>query len=44
VDFAKQILTKFNAIPNNLGFAVIDASGGVKMYAFKINELKGPES
>ena len=44
VDFAKQILTKFNAIPNNLGFAIVDASGEVKMYAFKINELKGPES
>jgi hypothetical protein len=41
IDFAEQILTKFNAIPDNLGFAVVDASGQVKLHAFKISELPG---
>lgn len=41
VDFAEQILTKFNAIPDNLGFAVVDASGQVKLHSFKISELPG---
>ena len=44
VHFAEEILTQFNSQPNNLGFAVVEPSGKVKMYAFKINELSGPIS
>lgn len=42
--FAEEILTKFNSEPNNLGFAIVDSSGKVKLYAFKINELTKPLS
>ena len=44
VHFAEEVLTQFNSQPNNLGFAVVQPSGKVKMYAFKINELSGPVS
>ena len=37
--FAIEILEKFNSTPNNLGFAIKDPSGKIKMYAFKIDEL-----
>lgn len=39
VHFAEEVLKQFNSEPNNLGFAIVDARGKVKMYAFKINEL-----
>jgi hypothetical protein len=39
--FAEEILAKFNSEPNNLGFAVIDGNGNVKLHALKINELSG---
>lgn len=44
IHFAEEILTKFNSEPNHLGFAVVDASGKVKMYAFEINKLPGSVS
>ena len=37
--FAREILKQFNSKPNNLGFAIKDKSGKIKMYAFKINEF-----
>ena len=44
LNFAEEVLKQFNSKPNNLGFAVVDAKGNVKMYAFKINELPEPTS
>ena len=44
IHFAEEILTKFNSEPNHLGFAVVDASGKIKMYAFEINKLPGSVS
>lgn len=44
VDFAKQILTKFNSQPNHLGFAVVSPTGEVKLFAFEIDKLPGSVS
>lgn len=44
LNFAEEVLKQFNSKPNNLGFAVVDSKGNVKMYAFKINELSEPTS
>jgi hypothetical protein len=44
IHFAEEVLKQFNSKPNNLGFAVVDAKGNVKMYAFKINDLPEPTS
>ena len=44
VHFAEEVLKQFNSEPNNLGFAIVDSKGRVKMYAFKLNELPDPLS
>lgn len=37
--FATDILSKFNSHQNNLGFAIVQADGSVKLYAFKITDF-----
>lgn len=37
--FAQEVLTKFNSQPNNLGFAVVDSEGNIKLHAFKITDF-----
>lgn len=44
LQYAEEILTKFNSEPNNLGFAIVDSSGKIKMYAMKIDQLSEPIS
>ena len=44
IHFAEEVLKQFNSEPNNLGFAIVDSRGGVKMHAFKLNELPDPLS
>lgn len=41
IHFAEEILSEFNSQPDNLGFATVDASGNVKLHAFKISDLPG---
>ena len=42
--FAEQILTEFNSKPNNLGFAVVNPDGSIKMYALQIDKISGVTS
>lgn len=37
--FASEILKEFNSKPNNLGFAVVNSNGNVKLHALKIDTL-----
>jgi hypothetical protein len=33
------VLSKFNSQPNNLGFAVVQSDGSIKLHAFKITDF-----
>ena len=37
--FATEVLSKFNSQPNNLGFAVVQSDGSIKLHAFKITDF-----
>ena len=37
--FATEVLSKFNSQPNNLGFAVAQSDGSIKLHVFKITDF-----
>ncbi len=39
LDFAKEILEEFNSKPDNIGFAIIQPNGDIKMYGLNLNDL-----
>lgn len=39
LDYATEILSKFNSQQNNIGFAIVQPDGSVKMYGVKLQEL-----